>query len=101
MPNIGAINIYNISGIIISKIRIFDEKMGNYREHSGGVSKQKDFFKLKRPLVINDVLFEALKHKHISKNKILKIYLLLIYGLIRSKNTEALMYILKFKNHMI
>lgn len=79
-------------------INIFDEKIANYRVHSSGVSRRKNFFKTKRPVLIHNILMKALGYKHIDKGKILKKYILLIYSLIRSGNIEALLYIFRLKN---
>ena len=80
-----------------SKIRVFDEKMANYRVHSAGISRQKNFFKVKKHLIHKYILFEALKQKRLNKQQFFKKYISLLYRILRSRNTEALAYVIKLK----
>ncbi|MFW5793379.1 MAG: glycosyltransferase [Bacteroidota bacterium] len=79
------------------KVRVLDEKMAAYRVHNGGISKQKDFFKIRKVLVQKDALNEALKKKHLNNKQFCLKYGYLLYHILRSRNTEALAYILKLK----
>ena len=80
-----------------TKIFYLNEKTVNYRVHTDSTSRGKNFFKIKKPLLINNILFEALKHKYINKSEFWKAYIVLIYALIRSNNIEALLYLFRIK----
>lgn len=43
-----------------SKIKYSEEKWANYRVHQGGMSRKKDFFKKRKPLVIQSAILDLL-----------------------------------------
>ena len=80
------------------KIGILSEKMAAYRVHSGGVSRQNNFFNVIKALVRKDALYQALKQNRLNTKQFYSKYGALLYHLFRSRNLKALAYVLKLKN---
>jgi glycosyltransferase involved in cell wall biosynthesis len=83
------------------KIKLFYEKTAAYRVHNLGVSKKYDFFKKRKPLVLRDAMFNAMKHPANNiwfRINVLKCYITVLLQFAMDRNTTAFLLMIKGDN---